>query len=97
MLAEVSIAPSDHWDHMSPYVAELVRMIKASGLDYQLGPMGTTLEGDPDEVFALIGRLHMEMRRHSVRISTSIKIDDDVRRPVGRLRGKVASVEKELL
>ena len=96
MLAEISVAPSDHWDHMSTYVAESLRLIKSSGLGYQLGSMGTTIEGDPDEVFALIKRLHMSMREHSFRVSTSIKIDDDVRRPAGRLEGKIKAVEEQI-
>lgn len=96
MLAEISVVPSDHWEHLSPDVAEVVRLIKSSGLDYQLGAMGTTVEGEPDEVFALIKRLHMNMRQHSQRIATSINIDDDVRRPRGRLQGKVRAVEEKL-
>ena len=96
MLAEISVAPSDHWDHMSPDVAEMLKLIKASGLDYRLGPMGTTIEGDPEEVFALIKLLHMTMRTHSQRISTNVKIDDDLRRPSGRLQGKIRAVEEKL-
>jgi len=96
MLAEISVAPSDHWDSMSPYVAESIHIIQTSGLDYQLGAMGTTVEGDPEAVFELIKALHLNMRRHSMRISTSVKIDDDVRRPSGRLQGKIKSVEEKL-
>lgn len=96
MLAEISVVPSDHWDHLSPDVAEAVRLIKSSGLDYQVGAMGTTVEGEPDEVFELIKRLHMTMRQHSQRIATSINIDDDTRRPNGRLQGKVRAVEEKL-
>jgi len=81
---------------MSSYVAEMVKIIKKSGLDYQLGPMGTTVEGEPELVFDLIKTLHLAMRRHSHRITTSVKIDDDVRRPTGRLQGKVKAVEEKL-
>jgi len=81
---------------MSPYVAEMVKIIKASGLDFELGAMGTTVEGEPELVFDLIKTLHMAMRRHSHRITTSVKIDDDVRRPSGRLQGKVKAVEAQL-
>jgi len=96
MLAEISVAPSDHWQHMSSYVAEMVKLIEQSGLSYRLGAMGTTVEGEPEEVFELIKQLHMQMRLHSQRISTAVKIDDDVRRPRGRLEGKVHSVEDKL-
>ncbi len=96
MLAEISVAPADHWDHMSPYVAESLQLIKNSGLDYQLGPMGTVIEGEPEAVFDLVKSLHLNMRKHSLRISTTIKIDDDVRRPTGRMIGKVVAVEEKI-
>lgn len=96
MLAEISVAPDDHWEHMSPYVVQSIRIIKESGLPYHFGPMGTTIEGEPEAIFELIKKLHMNMRQSSKRVSTLVKIDDDVRRPSGRLEGKVKSVEEKL-
>ena len=96
MLAFFSVAPSDHWEHMSPYVAKSLKIIKESGLTYELGPMGTTVEGDPDAVFDLIKKVHVNMRQFSKRISTQIKIDDDVDRPTGRIKGKMESVIKKI-
>ena len=32
MLAFFSVAPSDHWEHMSSYVAKSLKIIKESGL-----------------------------------------------------------------
>ncbi|OGQ57539.1 MAG: hypothetical protein A3I75_05115 [Deltaproteobacteria bacterium RIFCSPLOWO2_02_FULL_50_16] len=96
MLAFFSVAPSDHWEHMSLYVAKSLEIIQLSGLSYQLGPMGTTVEGEPEAVFELIKKVHIHMRQYSKRISTMVKVDDDVTRPSGRLQGKVASVKEKL-
>ncbi len=96
MLAFVSIAPEDHWEHMSAEIAPLIRMIENSGLAYELGPMGTTIEGEPDAVFELLKRMHLEMRGRSRRVSTFIKIDDQVDRPMGRMRAKVEAVRDKL-
>ena len=96
MLAFISVAPADHWEHMSPYVAEAVKVLEASGLDYELGSMGTSIEGEPAEVFKVMEEMHMAIRMHSKRVSTSIKIDDQVDRPLGRLKAKVASVKEKL-
>lgn len=96
MLAFVSIAPEDHWEHMSPEIAPLVRMIEKSGLAYELGPMGTTIEGEPEAVFELLKELHLFMRGRSKRVSTLIKIDDQVDRPPGRIQEKVESVRRKM-
>jgi uncharacterized protein (TIGR00106 family) len=95
MLAFFSVSPGDKGEHLSEYVARSLELIEASGLDYKIGPMGTTVEGEPEEVFELIKACHMRMREVSSRVATSVKIDDHVGR-TGRLSGKVASVEKKI-
>jgi uncharacterized protein (TIGR00106 family) len=95
MLAFFSIAPTGADDHLGAYVAEMLDLIDQSGLDYRFGSMGTTVEGDWEEVIALIGRCHALMAEKAPRVATSIKIDDQVGRS-GRLTGKVDSVEKTL-
>ena len=96
MLAFVSVAPEDHWDHMSGEIAELLKLVRKSGLAFELGSMGTTIEGEPEAVFELLKNLHLAMRGRSKRVSTLIKIDDQVDRPLGRMRAKVESVQKKL-
>ncbi len=96
MLAFVSVAPEDHWEHMSAYIAEAIKIIQASGLDYELGSMGTSIEGEPEQVLDVRQKMHLAMRAKSKRVSTLIKIDDQVDRPKGRLLAKVESVRQKL-
>lgn len=96
MIALISVAPEDHWEHMSSDIAEAVRLLKESGLSYEVGPMGTTIEGDPEQVFEIMKRMHLEIRKKSKRVSTLIKIDDQVDRPIGRMREKVKAVEEKI-
>jgi uncharacterized protein (TIGR00106 family) len=96
MLAFVSIAPEDHWAHMSPDIAEVIKILEQSGLKYELGSMGTTVEGEPEAVFEIVKRMHLAMRGRSKRVSTLIKIDDQVDRPPGRMVEKVQSVREKL-
>jgi len=96
MLAEFSIAPlRDAPEHLSELVAEMIKIVAASRLPYELHAMGTIVEGEWDEVMEVIRRCHMMMRERFPRVSTTIKIDDAVGRS-GRLRGKVESVERLL-
>ncbi len=95
MLAFVTIAPSDKGPSLSAYVSRILDLIDKSGLPYKTGPMGTTIEGDWDEVMHLIKECHFLARESSERVSTFIKIDDRVGAS-GRLEGKTASLEARL-
>jgi len=76
-------------------VAGIIDIVDKSGLPYQLTSMGTIVEGEWDEVFALIKDCHRAMRREAGRVLTRIAVDDR-EHAKGRLKGKVADVEKTL-
>lgn len=96
MLAEFSITPMDKGGKsLSEYIVKTIKIVKESGLHYELHAMGTIIEGNADKVFELIQKCHENMARYSDRVSTSIKIDDR-KGASGRLKGKVLSVENKL-
>ena len=95
ILAEVSLTPLDKGESVGSYIAPCVEIIDRSGLEYQLGPMGTCIEGEWDEVMMVIKKCFEGMRNESRRISISVKIDYREGK-MNRLRGKVDDVEKLL-
>lgn len=95
MLAHVAIFPTDQGESVSAHVARVVALIADSGLGYKVTAMGTQIEGEPEEVFDLIKRCHLEMRAHAKRVYTTVAIDDRVG-ATGRLEGKIASLEARL-
>ena len=50
VLLDMSITPLDRGEGVSQYVARCLSIIDESGLDYRLHAMGTTVEGDLDQV-----------------------------------------------
>ena len=60
MIAEVQVIPSppgtpgDRYAHIDRAIA----VIKNSGLPYEVGAAGTTIEGDRDELWTLLRRVH---------------------------------------
>lgn len=40
------------------HVESAIAVIQASGLSYEVGALGTTVEGDPDALWALLRRVH---------------------------------------
>lgn len=95
MLAEFSIVPIGKTESLSTYIAEVLKIVDSSGVAYQVGPMGTTLEGDWDEVMGVIRRCHDKMREFSDRVLTRVSIDDR-KGAVGRIKGKIESVESKM-
>ncbi len=95
MLAIISIFPLGKGDSLTPYVAEALKEIDKSGLDYRLTAMGTILEGEWDAVMKVIGKVRERLLQKSDRIYMTVSIDDrkDKRR---RIETKVKSVEEAL-
>ncbi|NOX44701.1 MAG: MTH1187 family thiamine-binding protein [Caldiserica bacterium] len=95
MIVEFSISPIGVGESLSRYVAEVIDLVDRSGLPYLLTPMGTIVEGEWDEVMALIKRCHQRMLELAPRVATRIYIDD---RPgkAGLLEYKTRSVEEKL-
>jgi len=95
MLAAFSISPMGAGDSVGGAVAALVRLVRESGLPNETTSMFTTVEGEPDEVFALVQRCIEEAEKYGPRVSAVIKIDhrpghDDM------LHTKVDRVERAL-
>ncbi|MBV9080649.1 MAG: MTH1187 family thiamine-binding protein [Elusimicrobia bacterium] len=95
ILLEVSMSPLGKGESVGQYVSRSLEIIDKSGVDYRLNPMGTILEGEWDEVFAVVRKCYERMKKDCNRITISIK--GDYRKGAkGRLVAKVASVEKRL-
>ncbi|MCA1796297.1 MAG: MTH1187 family thiamine-binding protein [Desulfuromonadaceae bacterium] len=81
---------------ISKFVAGCLTLVKESGLEYQLTPMGTIVEGDMDEIFALLRKMHESpFNAGAQRVSTLIKIDDR-RDKEHTMQGKLNSVQTHL-
>ncbi|WP_321532207.1 MTH1187 family thiamine-binding protein [uncultured Desulfuromonas sp.] len=81
---------------LSKFVAGCLQLVKESGLNYQLTPMGTILEGELDEIFSLVRKMHESpFNAGAHRVSTLIKIDDRRDRE-HTMERKMRSVEEQL-
>lgn len=95
VLLEFSMSPLDKGESLSPYVARSLDIIDKSGLPYQLTPMGTIVEGEWEQVMALVTACFQRMGQDCDRISTSIRIDYRAGKS-GRLKSKIQAVENRL-
>jgi uncharacterized protein (TIGR00106 family) len=94
MIAAFSVSPAGS-EEVSAAVAEAVRLVRESGLPNETNAMFTNLEGEWDEVMAVIKLCVLRLAEDSPRVSAVIKVDY---RPgvSDALRGKVESVERHL-
>jgi uncharacterized protein (TIGR00106 family) len=95
MLVQFSIVPLGAGESISGQVAKILDLVDGSGLSYRLTPMGTIVEGEWDEVMALVGKCHREALKGAPRVLTTITIDDRPGKP-DRITEKVRSVEVKL-
>ena len=77
---------------LSPYISACAEEIEKSGLDYEIGPNGTAIEGEWEEVFACICKCHEVVhQRGAQRIFTNLKLNTRIDRKQS-FREKVSSV-----
>ena len=95
VLLEFSMAPLAKGDSVGEYVARSLEIIEQSGLDYRLHAMGTIIEGEIDDVLAVLKRCLDAMAADCDRITCTAKLDYRQGHS-GRLVSKVASVEAKL-
>lgn len=63
VIAEIQVAPSPPGTPEDPHahVEAAIAVIAASGLPHEVGALGTTLEGEADEVWATLRAAHEAM------------------------------------
>jgi uncharacterized protein (TIGR00106 family) len=81
---------------VSRFVAGVEKILRGTSLNHQLTAMGTIIEGDLDEILAVVRRMHEHpFTQGAERVSTSLRIDDRRDKPAS-IAGKMRSVEEKL-
>ena len=97
MLVAFSVAPTggDSDGSVHEAVAAAVRVVRASGLPNRTDAMFTTIEGEWDEVFAVVKAATLAVGEFGPRVSLVLKADI---RPgyTGELDGKLQRLERAL-
>jgi uncharacterized protein (TIGR00106 family) len=93
MIAAFSITPLGTGESVGELVAETVRIVRASGLPNETNAMFTNIEGEWDEVMAVIKECVDTMAEAAPRISVVVKLDHRPGEPSGRMSRKVESAE----
>jgi len=97
VMIDLCVVPLGVGVSVSRYVAACQRILEASGLSHQMHAYGTNIEGDWDEVFAVVKRCHEEVHAMGApRISTSLKVGTRIDRDQ-TMQDKIDSVTTKLV
>ena len=95
MLVAFSVTPLGTGEAVGEVVAEAVRVVRESGLPNQTDAMFTTVEGEWDEVMAVLKQCVDAMTASHPRVSLVVKADIRPGHP-GQLTAKVQRIESLL-
>ena len=95
MIVAFSVTPLGVGDSVGDLVAEAVALARRSGLPCETNAMFTNLEGDWDEVLAVVKACVEKVAESAPRVSLVMKVDH---RPgvTGAMREKVESLERRM-
>jgi uncharacterized protein (TIGR00106 family) len=95
MIVAFSVTPLGVGEDVASYVADAVRVVRDSGLANRTDAMFTSVEGDWDDVMAVVKAACDAVAARAPRVSVTLKAD--IRPGVtGALESKVTSVERYL-
>jgi uncharacterized protein (TIGR00106 family) len=95
MIVAFSVTPLGVGEDVADYVADAVRVVRASGLPNRTDAMFTSVEGEWDEVMAVVKNAVEAVAARAPRVSVTLKAD--IRPGVtGGLDSKVAALERHL-
>lgn len=93
MLADLTIIPIGGEFRTSAILADVLKAVEASGLEYQLTPTTTCIEGSWDQLTQTAKKCHEIARRSAPHVVTMLRIEDDGSTE-NKLRHNIESVEE---
>ena len=96
VICDLVVVTYDIGPSLSPFVAKVVKMIREEPrVQHRLCPMGSVLEGEWQDVMALVDRILTTLGPDYERIGLTLKVDWR-RSKQNRMEGKVSSVQEKL-
>lgn len=96
VLTELAIFPLDKGNSLSEYVSKAVKLIKQSGVEYKLNPMGTVFETENlRDAHDLIEQAYALLEPDCERVYLTVKIDIK-KSATNVINAKLASVESKV-
>jgi uncharacterized protein (TIGR00106 family) len=97
VLMNFAMFPTDKGSSVSEFVSRVVKMISESGFDYKLTAMGTIVETENlSQALEIVNEAYTLLENDSNRVYCTANFDIQTNKPMGRMEGKVKSVEEKI-
>jgi len=97
VLVNFAMFPTDKGDSVSLYVSRILDMVRSSNINYKLTPMSTVIETETlPEALEIIQKAYDLLACDCQRVYSSITMDIQTNKSMGRMEGKVKSIESKI-
>ncbi|MEI6062529.1 MAG: MTH1187 family thiamine-binding protein [Bacteroidota bacterium] len=96
VLMQFAMFPTDKGASASTYVSRIIKMLRESGLNYQLSAMGTIVETETlQEAQSIVSKAYALLEEDCTRVYCTVTFDIRDGK-TGRMQQKIASVEEKI-
>jgi len=96
VLMNYAMFPTDKGDSVSEFVSKIIKMVSDSGFEYKLNAMGTVIETENlKQALEILNKSYKILEPFSDRVYATVSFDIQTNKPIGRLEGKVKSIEEK--
>ncbi|MFW5805874.1 MAG: MTH1187 family thiamine-binding protein [Bacteroidales bacterium] len=97
VLVNFAMFPTDKGTSVSPYVSRVINMLKTSDVNYKLSAMGTVFETETmKEALHILEKAYNQLEKDCDRVYSVVNFDIQKNKPMGRLNGKIQSIEDKI-
>lgn len=97
VLMNYAMFPTDKGSSVSEYVSKIIKMVYESGYEYKLTAMGTIIETENlEQALELVNKSYKILEPFSQRVYSTVTFDIQTNKPIGRLTGKIKSIENKI-
>jgi uncharacterized protein (TIGR00106 family) len=97
VLMSYAMFPTDKGSSVSEFVSKIIKMVSESGYDYKLTAMGTIVETETlEQALEIVNNSYKILEPHSDRVYSTITFDIQTNKPMGRISGKIKSIEEKI-
>lgn len=97
VLLQMAMFPTDHGESKSAYVAEVIKVIRDSGFEYQLTPMATIIETQKiSEALSVVQKCYEKLEELGCNRVYSTLTFDIRKNHLNRMKAKVNAIEEKI-
>lgn len=97
VLMSYAMFPTDKGSSVSEFVSKVIKMVSESGYNYKLTAMGTIIETETlDQALEMVRKSYKVLEPYSERVYSTVTFDIQTNKPMGRLSGKIKSIENKI-